>query len=311
MTALTPTDGEVTYTGLTLTGAAAGVPLTVSSTGLSGATTTPVAVTTPAQVAFATGTVTVNDTAGTASVQVVRTGGYTGPISVHVATSNGTAVAGVNYTAVNQVLNFTAGQTSQMVTIPIANTGDLPTGVTVNIGLSSPGSNAMLGSQSTATVVIQSASTAPPPPPLVTLGSVQPLTNKKHQLKQIELNWSGALNPSEAASTAIYELILGNKAGAFVPTKKNLIKIKSAAYAADTVTLSLKKPLKITKSLELIVQGTAPSGLQDAEGRLIDGADTGSAGSNAVAVLSKGGGVKINAIPAGPMAARRAAARLK
>ena len=88
-----------------------------------------------------------------------------------------------------------------------------------------------------------------------------------------------------------------------MPTKKNLIKIKSAAYAADTVTLSLKKPLKITKSLELIVQGTAPSGLQDAEGRLIDGADTGSAGSNAVAVLSKGGGVKINAIPAGPMAA--------
>ena len=55
------------------------------------------------------------------------------------------------------------------------------------------------------------------------------------------------------------------------------------------MTLTLKSPLKLTKSVELIVQGTSPNGLQDAEGRLIDGANNGMAGSNAVATISKTG----------------------
>ncbi len=311
LTALTPTHGEVTYTGLTLTGTSAGVPLTVSSTGLTSATTNPVSVTTPAQVAFATGTVDVDDAAGSASVELVRTGGYTGPISVHIATSNGTAVAGVNYTAVNQVVNFPAGQNSQLVTITIANVGALASGLTVNLGLSSPGANATLGSQSTATLVIQSQNTPPPAPPLVTLESVHVVKNKKHLVQGIQVGFSGAVNASQAVSTAIYELINSTK-GKFVPLKKNMIKVKAAVYSAatGTVTLTLKKPLKLTKPLELVVQGTAPSGLQDSVGRLIDGNHDGQSGGNAVAVIKKAG-VTIEAVPAGPMAARRTAARIK
>ena len=222
--------------------------------------------------------------------------------------TTGTAVAGVNYTPVSQVLNFAAGQNSQMVMIPVINTGALPTPVTVTIALSSPGSNTTLGSQSTATLVIQSPNQPPPPPPLVTLESISLVTNKKHQVKQIEVDWSGALNASQAPNTALYELIVANKAGQFIPKKKNLVKIKSAAYCPDVVTLTLKTPLKITKSVELIVQGTSPSGLQDAEGRLIDGANNGMAGSNAVATISKTG-VTIDAkLPGGPMAAKVAAA---
>jgi subtilisin-like proprotein convertase family protein len=305
-TSLTPVNGEVTFSGLTLTETNGAVPLSVTSTGLTSVTTTSVAVTTPAQLAFATGSVTVNDDAGTASIQVVRSGGYAGPVSVTVATSNGTAVAGVNYTAVSQVLNFASGQNSQTVTVPITNTGTLSTGLTVNIGLFSPGTNATIGTQSTAAIVIQSLNTAPPPPPLVTLESVTTVTNKKHQVKQIQVGFSGALNSSEAASKAIYELIMANKKGVFLPAKKNLIKIKSAAYSADTVTLTLKTPARLTKAIELIVQGTPPAGLQDAEGRYIDGNDNGMAGSNAVAVISKGGVTIDAALPRGPMAVKRA-----
>ena len=202
----------------------------MSSTGLTGVTTNPVTVTTPAQVAFATGTVTVNETAGEAAVQVVRSGGYTGAISVHFATATGTAVPGVNYTPVSQTVNFAAGQNSQMVMIPVINTGALPTPVSVTIALSSPGSNTTLGSQSTATLVIQSPNQPPPPPPLVTLESIS-LVTKKHKVKQIEVDWSGALNASQASSTALYELIVANKSGQFIPKKKNLVKIKSAAYS--------------------------------------------------------------------------------
>ncbi len=262
-------------------------------------------VTTPAQVAFATGTVTVNETAGVAAVQVVRTGGYTGAITVHIATTTGTAVPGVNYTPVSQSLSFAAGQSSLMVMIPVINTGALPTPVTVTIALSSPGTNTTLGSQSQATLVIQSPNQPPPPPPLVTLESIKLVTNAKHQVKQIEVDWSGALNASQAKSTALYELIVANKAGQFIPKKKNLVKIKSAAYSSDVVTLTLKSPLKLTK-LELIVQGTSPSGLQDAEGRLIDGANNGAAGSNAVATISKTGVTVDARLPGGPMAAKKA-----
>ena len=58
--------------------------------------------------------------------QVVRsTSGYQGAVTVNVSTSGGTAVAGVNYTAINQVLSFAAGQGSQTFTIPIKNVGVL------------------------------------------------------------------------------------------------------------------------------------------------------------------------------------------
>ena len=310
LTSVAAANGEVTFSGLLLTESNGAVPISISSTGLTGVTTNAVTVTTPAQVAFATGTVTVDEVAGSASIQVVRTGGYSGPISVRVATTTGSAVAGVNYTAVNQVLNFASGVNSQTVTIRVLNTGTLASGLTLSVGLSSPGTNATLGSQSAATVVIQSVNQAPPPPPLVTLGAVTTVTNKKHQVKQIQVGFSGALNASEAVNKAIYELVLANSKGLFLPAKKNMIKVKSVLYSSDTVTLTLKTPTRLTKAVELIVQGNAPSGLQDAEGRLIDGNHDGVAGGNAVAVIKKGV-VTIDVIPGGPMAAKRAAVRRK
>ena len=154
-TTVSPTLGEVKFSGVTLTESSGAVGLLVSSTGLTGVTTNSVSVTTPAQVSFATGTVTVNETVGMATIQVVRSGGYSGAISVNVATSNGTAVAGVNYTSVNQVLNFAANQNTQNVMVPISSTPALSSSVSLSVGLSNPGSNATLGSQTSATVVIQ------------------------------------------------------------------------------------------------------------------------------------------------------------
>jgi hypothetical protein len=75
------------------------------------------------------------------------------------------------------------------------------------------------------------------------------------------------------------------------------------------VTLTLKTPTTITKSIELFVQGAGAGGLQDAEGRLIDGNHDRTAGGNAVAVISKGGGVKIDAAHGGPMAVKKGAGR--
>ena len=146
-TTVTPHNGEATFSGLTLTETNGGVALSVTSTGLTSATTNVVSVTTPAALAFAVSTVTVNPGTSAAAIEVMRTGGYAGAISVTVATSNGTAIAGVNYTSVNQVLNFAAGQNSQTVMVPISNT-TLTSNVTLTVSLSNPGPNATLASQS-------------------------------------------------------------------------------------------------------------------------------------------------------------------
>ena len=95
----------------------------------------------------------------------------------------------------------------------------------------------------------------------------------------------------------------------FKPTKKTLIKIKSAALSGNSVALKLKSPLKVKKAVELVVQGLAPNGLQDTTGRFIDGNHDGVAGGNATAVIKKPGVVSINAVPRGPMAVRMASSR--
>src|SRR6185436_1880397 len=54
-----------------------------------------------------------------ATITVQRTGA-TGPVvSVPYSTSDGTAIAGVDYMATSGVLTFTAGQTSKTFTVPI------------------------------------------------------------------------------------------------------------------------------------------------------------------------------------------------
>jgi hypothetical protein len=307
-TTVAAVNGVATFNNLTLTQSSSPVTLQVTSPGLTSATTTSITITPPAQLAFSASSVTVDENAGTATITVERsTSGYQGAVSVNVATSGGTAVAGVNYTAVNQVLNFAAGQNSQTFTIPIKNAGVLSTPLTVNVVLSSPGANAALGSPSTETLTIQNANVVTAP--LVTMTGVQPEKNSKGKVTGIVIDFSGAVNMTEAQSTKTYELVAAGKGGSFTAKNAKVIKIKSAVYnpADDEVTL---KPalFGLSKPVELVVYGTGPNGLQDAEGRYIDGADNGMAGSNAVAILRKGG-VTIQAVPAGPLAIKAQRAR--
>ena len=69
-------------------------------------------VTSAAQLAFSSATYTTNQAFGTATITVSRTQSSAGPVSVHYATSNGSALAGTDYTATSGTLNFADGQTS-------------------------------------------------------------------------------------------------------------------------------------------------------------------------------------------------------
>ncbi len=104
--------------------------------------------------AFSADTFRVDEGSGAAIITVTlnRTSGQT--VSVDYATSDLTATAGQDYTAVNGILTFAAGQVSQ--TFPVTIINDLLDEVdqeTLQLGLSMP-TNAALGTPDTATVII-------------------------------------------------------------------------------------------------------------------------------------------------------------
>jgi hypothetical protein len=108
------------------------------------------------QLQFSAATYRVKETAGLARVTVTRTGNLGGTVTVHYATGNGTAVAGVNYTAVSGTLTFKSGETAKTFTIPVANLNAIEGDVTLKLGLRSPtGGASLAGGTSQAVLTIQ------------------------------------------------------------------------------------------------------------------------------------------------------------
>ncbi len=90
------------------------------------------------------------------AVIVTRSGGSTGVVTATYSTSDGTAVAGVDYTATTRTVSFADGEDGdRFVSVPL-----LPDEVsgesdkTVNLTLSQPGGCAALGAQTTAVLTI-------------------------------------------------------------------------------------------------------------------------------------------------------------
>ena len=115
---------------------------------------------TAGSIQFSTAAFSVTDTAGTVPIVMTRTGGDTGAVSVTLATSDGTAVAGTDYDALTGSVSFPDGMTTEKVNLtvlpdPVAN---LP-GHTVNLSLSNPTGGAALGSPASAVLTITHVAT--------------------------------------------------------------------------------------------------------------------------------------------------------
>ncbi len=140
------------------------------------------------------------------------------------------------------------------------------------------------------------ATSTPAPAPPVTVVSIQEVKNKKHLVTEIVVDFSGPINAAQADNVANFRLAMANGKGIFTAKNSPVMKLRSAALnpANDTVTLIPAKAIAVTKPLQLTINGTAPSGLQDTSGQLIDGDDNGVAGGNAVVMIRRTG-VTINA----------------
>ena len=98
-----------------------------------------------AEVGFVVTSLTVAENEGTAQVVVQQNGVHGNPVQVNVATSNGTATAGLDYTAINTILTFNPGVLTQTVSIPILNDSLLENSETLALTLSDPVNAVVVG----------------------------------------------------------------------------------------------------------------------------------------------------------------------
>ncbi len=123
--------------------------------------------------------------AGAATITVDRSGGDAGSVSVHYATSNGTAVAGQDYTAASGTLSWADGDgTAKSFQVPITNDPQSDPNETVHLTLSSPTGGASLGTSSATLTILGSGGggTAPAAP--------SGLTATAQSTSEIQLHWT-------------------------------------------------------------------------------------------------------------------------
>ena len=152
----TPFSGSKTFS-VTLSqasGASLGSPGSATVTVNGDATTT-----TMADLELSSTTYSVAQTAGSVAVSVKRSGSSSAAVSVAYATTNGTAVAGTNYTAASGTLQWEAGDmTAKSFTVPVSTTPFSGTKA-FNVALSSASSGAAVSTPSNATVTVSGSST--------------------------------------------------------------------------------------------------------------------------------------------------------
>src|SRR5207302_3179563 len=107
------------------------------------------------QAQFSAARYSVDEKSGTALITVTRTGGTDDTVTIDYATSNGSAAAGTDYTAVSGTLTFGPGVTSQGFSVPILDDGGSEGDQTVNLTLSKPRGGVVLGSPGTAVLTVR------------------------------------------------------------------------------------------------------------------------------------------------------------
>lgn len=109
-------------------------------------------------IAFLTNSYAVNESAGTATITIGRSGKIDmlnqQSASVRVMTGSGSATPNADFRAVNILLTFAPGQTTKSIAIPIINDTLFEGDETVSMSLTDPSNNAILGSTTTATLSI-------------------------------------------------------------------------------------------------------------------------------------------------------------
>jgi hypothetical protein len=106
------------------------------------------------------------ESGGSASIEVVRSGGVASSATVTVMTGDLSARAGIDYVGTVATLSFAPGETSKAFTVPLIQDGIYELPETLALRLCPPGGGASLGAPNTATITITDDD--PPAPVILT-----------------------------------------------------------------------------------------------------------------------------------------------
>jgi PKD repeat protein len=167
----------------------------------------------PGTLQFSASTYSVNENGGSATIAVTRTGGSFGALSATYATSDGTATAGMDYTAVSGTFNWAdADAASKTFVVPILDDATVEGNETVNLTLTS----AALGTPSAAVLTIIDNDVTPPPTPTATDRPWEVWVSPGDSSARVEVHQSPTFNVTG------YNFYQGTISG-FTPGPSNLI----------------------------------------------------------------------------------------
>ncbi len=110
----------------------------------------------PGRLNFSAATYSTNEGAGVARIWVTRTMGSVGSVSVQVAATNGTAIAGQDFRAVTNLLSWASGRTEpKYFDVPLYDNYRVDGSRTVNLRLLNASTNGAIGNRGTAVLTIQ------------------------------------------------------------------------------------------------------------------------------------------------------------
>jgi plastocyanin len=145
----------------------------------------------PGNLAFGAAAYSVAENAGSIPITVRRGNGSAGAVSVHYATSDGTGVAGKNYTAASGTLDWGAGETAaKTFMVAVLDDGVADGNHSVNLMLSAPQGGAILGTPATAVLTVTNTDGGSGSPP----AAPSALTATSTGTNSIQLAWTRSSN---------------------------------------------------------------------------------------------------------------------
>lgn len=154
------------------------------------------------QVGFESSTASVNENAGSISLNVNRSGSTNGTVSVDYSTSDGSAANGQNYQGQSGTLTFGSGETQKTIQIPILDDGQHTGTQTFSVSLSNLRGNATLAQTQETVSIIDTDSSPDSAKPSVSISS--PGSNAK--LISLPITITGKASDNQQVSEVDYQI---------------------------------------------------------------------------------------------------------
>jgi len=186
--------------------------------------------------------------AGTVTVTVNRTGGSSGPASVAYTTTNGTALAGTDFTTASGTLKWADGDAAaKTVAVTVSNAAPFSGNKTFSVALSNPSALATVSSPGSATVTIAGDGAA-------AAGSLE-LTSSTYTVAQnagsmtVTVNRTGG---SSGAASVAYKTTNGTAvAGTDFTTTTGTLKWADGDAAAKTFSVAGEQCVAILRQQDI------------------------------------------------------------